>query len=250
MAGRKPRVPRDEQAGRAPLRGVPAPEPDEADAGPAAAEAAPRVKRGGRKARGIGPAAGSGINPETGEWTPAYPGQRPPFQPGHEVNLVHGARSERRLGPRAAEIEADMLADPDLPDHVRAPAFRAQARLTSRALAIFDLMFEWASGMDADQLAEPRGKSGQGKPAIELVMQAQAKASTQLDKIALSVPSYARTRKDLGIAQNNEEAALGRMAREGAALTARQADVIPALTAGDDDEIEPDEAEDGPQDVA
>ena len=38
------------------------------------------------------------------EWKPAFEGQRPPFLPGNEANLIHGARSERRVGPLAERI--------------------------------------------------------------------------------------------------------------------------------------------------
>lgn len=53
------------------------------------------------------------------------------FQPGDEMRLEHGARSERRVDPLAAELAAALLEDrPDLasyPESVRAWA-RAEAR--------------------------------------------------------------------------------------------------------------------------
>lgn len=45
-------------------------------------------------------ARSSGIGPD-GDWTPAFPGQRPPFRPGHELSTVHGANSPRRWKPIA-----------------------------------------------------------------------------------------------------------------------------------------------------
>lgn len=38
------------------------------------------------------------------DWTPAFPGQRPPFEPGNQVAVRHGAFSKLRLEPRAAEL--------------------------------------------------------------------------------------------------------------------------------------------------
>lgn len=44
-----------------------------------------------------------------GNWTPAFPGQRPPFEPGHELGgrpVEHGAYSVLTLSPRAEAIAA------------------------------------------------------------------------------------------------------------------------------------------------
>jgi len=56
----------------------------------------------------------SGIDPETGEWTPAFEGQRPPLRPGHEhrvregneLAVTHGAYAELALSPRAEALAA------------------------------------------------------------------------------------------------------------------------------------------------
>jgi len=49
----------------------------------------------------------SGLD-ERGEWTPAFEGQRPPFEPGHELSVRHGAYSELRLGKRVDELVPDL----------------------------------------------------------------------------------------------------------------------------------------------
>lgn len=49
----------------------------------------------------------SGVD-EVGRWAPAFEGQRPPFTPGHDVSLRHGAYADLRLGDRVAEL-ADEL---------------------------------------------------------------------------------------------------------------------------------------------
>jgi hypothetical protein len=54
--------------------------------------------------------AGSGIEPETGEWTPAFEGQRPPFQPENTLAVRHGARGTVTLEPRAHEIADELRA--------------------------------------------------------------------------------------------------------------------------------------------
>lgn len=48
----------------------------------------------------------SGLDAE-GNWTPAFPGQRPPFEAGHELGgrpVEHGAYAVLHLTPRAGEI--------------------------------------------------------------------------------------------------------------------------------------------------
>lgn len=52
------------------------------------------------------------------QWTPAFDGQRPPFKPGHELSLVHGARSDRRIAPLAADHKRKLLEGPDCPPYL------------------------------------------------------------------------------------------------------------------------------------
>jgi hypothetical protein len=73
-------------------------------------------------------------------WTPAFDGQRPPFRDGNEAALTHGARSERRVGPLAAQIAAELLADPDTPTHLREPMFAMAVEAWARAEAICQLL--------------------------------------------------------------------------------------------------------------
>lgn len=54
------------------------------------------------------PDARSGVD-ESGEWTPAFPGQRPPFGPGHALSTKHGVFSRAAMQPRAAELAAQIL---------------------------------------------------------------------------------------------------------------------------------------------
>ncbi len=42
------------------------------------------------------------------DWTPAFPGQRPPFERGNAAAVRHGARSVVTLAPRAAEIAEEI----------------------------------------------------------------------------------------------------------------------------------------------
>jgi hypothetical protein len=57
------------------------------------------------------PALASGIDPDTGEWTPAFPGQRPPLRgavDGRPFPVKHGAYSMLRISARAKEIAVEL----------------------------------------------------------------------------------------------------------------------------------------------
>ena len=67
------------------------------------------------------------------EWTPEFAGQRAPFPAGHEMSMVHGARSERKVGPLAAQLAQDLLTDPDVPPaYSRAAVLGLSAGLGAR----------------------------------------------------------------------------------------------------------------------
>jgi hypothetical protein len=80
--------------------------------------------------------AGSGLDAE-GRWTPAFPGQRPPFQPGHDKSVTWGDRALIKLRPRAAEL-ADALREvvPIWHDSY-APILEAAAMVAAQAEAAF-----------------------------------------------------------------------------------------------------------------
>src|SRR5690349_12295127 len=82
------------------------------------------------------------------QWTPAFDGQRPPFQPGNEHAVTHGARSERHVGPLAAQIAHDLLTDPDVPPHIREPLFAASVHAWARAEAVCRLLWAWLEDRD------------------------------------------------------------------------------------------------------
>ena len=48
---------------------------------------------------------------EPADWTPEFPGQRPPFERGNVVALKHGAMSRRIYEPMAAEIVEGVLSE-------------------------------------------------------------------------------------------------------------------------------------------
>ena len=71
----------------------------------------------------------------------------PDATPGNTLAMVTGHRSERMIGPRAAEIEAWLLG-PDGPPHLRQAVYAPLVRQYSRMYAGCELAGEWASEQD------------------------------------------------------------------------------------------------------
>lgn len=95
----------------------------------------------------------SGLD-ERGEWSPAFPGQRSPLEPGHEhrvgegntLSLQHGAYSVLALERRAAELRPALEAD--LPPAVREGGFSASIDLAALALARAEAAANGLAAMD------------------------------------------------------------------------------------------------------
>ncbi|GAA2548140.1 hypothetical protein [Pseudonocardia hydrocarbonoxydans] len=73
----------------------------------------------------------------------------PPFEPGNEAALRHGAYSPRRVDPLAAELAAGALDDPDLA-HLTAPGYRPAVWAWARAEAQVQLLAEHVERIGLD----------------------------------------------------------------------------------------------------
>jgi hypothetical protein len=80
------------------------------------------------------------------DWTPAFPGQRPPFQPGHEISVKHGAYADVKLGPRVEELAETVRV-------LVGPLYRESDELAVRLLAMCLARIEAAEAALAE--AEP-----------------------------------------------------------------------------------------------
>jgi hypothetical protein len=60
---------------------------------------------------------------EDGTWTPAFEGQRPPWQRGNLAALKHGAKSVLSLSKRADEIREELVDDAPVKDPADGAAF-------------------------------------------------------------------------------------------------------------------------------
>lgn len=125
-------------------------------------------------------------------WTPAFPGQRPPFQPGHELTLKHGARSPRKVNPLAAQYVAAVLADDDVA-YLRAPAYLPAVQAWAAAEARVSLIEAWVADMTMERATE----SGQGQTSpLELLRKWEASAATHRARLGLDPLSRARLGRD------------------------------------------------------
>ena len=142
----------------------------------------------------------SGVQPD-GSWLPAFPGQRPPLPPGHEVTLAHGAYSPRKVDPLARDLVEQLLADPTV-GHAHAPAYRSAVWSWARAEAQVQLLTEY--------LAKAGEASGDGvgdlqseaiRAAYLLLHRAEARATTGRARLGLDPLSRARLGKDTAAGQ-------------------------------------------------
>ena len=162
---------------------------------------------------------GGGVTAESGDdgaagWEPAFPGQRPPFAPGNTAALVHGAASERLLGPPAEQIAADLLASDDTPGHLREPAFAAAVSAWSRAEAVCVRLRDFLDGQSLEEAltevtsSEEDEESGKGyarrtstarrvAAALDMSRRWEAHAANLRSKLGLDPASAARVGRDL-----------------------------------------------------
>lgn len=148
------------------------------------------------------------------EWQPEFEGQRPPFEPGNDAHLVHGARSERRIAPMAARIEREARAGEGWPPYLESPAFGPAVAAWARSEAVVALLWQWLAEQDIDTAladvtteesteAHAKGKgirrstSRRTVSVLEQLRKAEAAARTHRQSLGLDPVSQARISRDL-----------------------------------------------------
>lgn len=136
---------------------------------------------------------------------PAFPGQRPPFAPGNELAITHGAWSPRKVDPLAQDLVERVLTDSSL-GYLKAPAFRPALFAWGRAEAQVQLLTEYL---------EERGKGGVGdledervRTAYLLLHRAEARADRSRARLGLDPLSRARLGKDVAQGKAADAAAV------------------------------------------
>jgi hypothetical protein len=144
------------------------------------------------------------------DWTPDFPGQRPPFAPGNKLAVTHGAYSAERTDPIARRYLAEIADDPSL-EYLHQPRFHAGLWLWASAMAKVELLSAWVDEQDIEDAADSdRGKTS----ALELLRKWMATAQTWASRLGLDPLSAARLGKDV---------AQGRQADAATTLTALRA---------------------------
>jgi hypothetical protein len=165
--------------------------------------------------------AKSGVDPETGEFTPRFPGQRPPFNSvtgaaaaGSDKRMVSGSQSERKIGPVAAAIKAELLSDPECPDYLKDRIWGPAIDSWAHAEAVVRLLRSWLDQhdigdaltefTDEDETVHVKGnrtrRVSRGRrvhSVIEQLRQAEGRAERARQRIGLDPLARARLGKDI-----------------------------------------------------
>lgn len=167
--------------------------------------------------------SGRKLTPEDPEYRPpsGIPanGTRPPFEPGNEAAVTHGAYSDKRVAPLATLARAEIVeAAPWLEAEAFGPALDAWSRAEAR-VALVD------SWLQEHGLLDPEGKP---RPAAEFVVKLERAAADLRARIGLDPASCVKIRAQLASATSAD--ALESLRAEGRKiLEAREAE----LEAGD-----------------
>jgi hypothetical protein len=136
-------------------------------------------------------------------WTPAFPGQRPPFAPGHRLSVRSGAFGSRMSEPLAVELAEELIERrPDLANYPEEVA--ALCRVEARVL----LLDRWL----CEHGLWDRKKLREGP----------------LRHLATFERTAAGLRRELGLSPAGE----ARMRRDQAAAAASVADIAAVMVAG------------------
>ncbi|MDA8046505.1 MAG: hypothetical protein M0Z30_14905 [Actinomycetota bacterium] len=120
--------------------------------------------------------------------------------PGNDLALKHGAWSDRRVGPLAAELTAELA---ETAPWTSRPAFRATVAAWARVEARVRLVSDWLDTVgDLDEQGRPR-------PATVLLDRLEARAGKLRAALGLDPGSLARLMATVSAVRRSEAAALG-----------------------------------------
>lgn len=131
-----------------------------------------------------------------------YTNTHPPFEPGNEMALRHGAWSPRKIEPLALEIlqpVLDLAATDGAPTSYLADVtYRATLHAWARTEARIQLVHEWL--MDRGSEVD---KDGEALGASNLLNQLEARAESLRARLGLDPLSRARLGRDLAVGQKS-----------------------------------------------
>lgn len=134
-------------------------------------------------------------------WVPAFKGQRPPFQPGHELSTRHGCYSPRKVDPLAESFVEVVLADQGA-QHAHALLYRPALWAWARAEAQVQLLTEYLERA-AETAGDGVGDLDQDavRAGYLLLHRAEARALSGRARLGLDPLSRARLGKDVAAGQ-------------------------------------------------
>ena len=129
------------------------------------------------------------------EWTPEFPGQRPPFALGNELATKHGAYSDRRVLPVAEHLLEDLL--PTLPAYLQEARYAPAVRAYALVLARIERVERWLEAQ-ADEGGIPEiDDAGEVQSAMGLLLKLEGLADRHRSSLGLTPLSAARLGKDV-----------------------------------------------------
>lgn len=147
---------------------------------------------------------------------------RPPFEPGNELAVSHGAYSSKKLAPLAAEIEAQARSMPDWPPHLVGstrydPEVQAWAWAEATCVRLRDYLaeqdpLEWLSEtIDTDEQETQVSQSSKRRvshtrrttAALEMLRRWETTAGNRREKLGLTPVTAARLARDLMAARHS-----------------------------------------------
>lgn len=119
----------------------------------------------------------------------------PPFQPGHELSMRHGAWSPRKVDPLAEQLAEELLADEGVA-YLRQPRWAAAVAAWARCEARITLVSEYLVGLagvgQLGDLEDPRVTA-----AYRLLDRWEAAATQQRGRLGLDPLSASRIGRDV-----------------------------------------------------
>lgn len=144
------------------------------------------------------------------DWVPAFEGQRPPFQPGHELTLTHGAYSDRKVLPVARLVVEELLADPGAV-HLQATIWRGAVDAYGRAQARVLLMTKWLEEHETGGVTS----EGDVLPVVRALKDWESRVERHRRELGLTPLARARLGRDVAQGRAADAAAeLTRMREE------------------------------------
>jgi hypothetical protein len=136
-------------------------------------------------------------NPDGTPWTEKFENQRPPFQPGNQLAVTHGAYSTERTDPIAQRYIQEVCSDPAT-SYLRSPAYHAMLWQWGVLMAQCELITVHMASMTFEE----RTNSDRGKTSpMDLYTRFSGRALALAKEMGFTPRSRAGLGKDVASTQ-------------------------------------------------